>query len=114
MVEHSPVVTQIMEALARGDKMTAIRLARQVSGGSLQDAVAFVESRSGAVGGKIAQAAHAVVDQDGQRSHAQSVEHAIRANNRKPTVAMGDAPGNLRWVMIALGLLALAVWLLLG
>lgn len=109
---------QIMEALARGDKMAAIRLARQISGGSLKDVVAFVDTHSGpaarAAGTKIAQAATAAADRHGQHSHAQSMQRALSANDRKPTVAMGDAPGSLRWVMLVLGLLALAVWVMLG
>lgn len=112
------VKAQIMEALARGDKATAIRLARQISGNSLKDAVAFAEAHSSpaarAAGAKIAQAATAVAERHGQHSHAQAMQHALTANNRKPTVVSGDTPGSLRWVMLFLGLLALAAWLMLG
>lgn len=33
---------------------------------------------------------------------------------RTPTVVMGERPGTLRWMMVVLGLLALAVWLAFG
>lgn len=36
----------------------------------------------------------------------------LRASaERPPTVAPGDAPGGLRWILLVLGLVALAVWL---
>lgn len=118
MAENTSINGQILEALARGDKMTAIRLARQSGVGGLKEAVEFVESHGGDARGipqrvqKAVDAARSDSGQHGQHSHAQSMQHALRANNRRPTVVAGDAPGNLRWVMIALGLLALAVWLL--
>lgn len=118
MAEQNPLGAQIMEALARGDKLTAIKLARQARNGSLKDAVEFVESHATpaarAAGARILDKAADVVSQHGQHVHAQSMQHALKSNNRRPTVVMGDAPGSLRWVMIALGLLALAAWLGFG
>lgn len=35
-------------------------------------------------------------------------------HERTPTVVMGERPGTLRWMMVVLGLLALAVWLAFG
>lgn len=121
MAATSALVQQIVEALARGDKITAIKLARQARGGSLKEAVELLESMSGndAKGiqlrvQKAVGAAREVAGQHHQQSHAQTMQAARQANNRKPTVVMGDAPGSMRWVMIVLGLLALAVWLMLG
>jgi hypothetical protein len=40
---------------------------------------------------------------------------ALRAHDeRPPTVAMGDAPGQLRWVLLVLFLLAAAAWIGFG
>lgn len=121
MAATSALVQQIVEALARGDKITAIKLARQARGGSLKEAVELLESMSGndAKGiqlrvQKAVGATREVAGQHHQQSHAQTMQAARQANNRKPTVVMGDAPGAMRWVMIVLGLLALAVWLMLG
>ena len=40
--------------------------------------------------------------------------NGLLAHKRPPTVAMGDTPGGLRWVLVVLGLLALAVWIAFG
>lgn len=120
MVANRALAQQIVEALARGDKMTAIKLARQ-AGGGLKEAVALVESMSGddAKGiqlrvKKVVSAAKEASGQHSQHTHAQDMQATRQANNRKPTVVMGDAPGSMRWVMIVLGLLALAAWIMLG
>lgn len=118
MAATSALVQQIVEALARGDKMTAIKLARQASGGSLKEAVELLESMSGndAKGiqlgvQKAMAAAKEISGHHGQRSHAEDMRAALQANNRRPTVVMGETPGALRWVLIVLGIVALAAWM---
>ena len=115
------VAQQIVEALARGDKLTAIKLARQSGGGSLKEAVELIESMSGndARGiqlrvQKAINAAKQAAGEHDQHTHAQSMQAARQANNRRPTVVMGDAPGSMRWVLIALAVGAGAVGLILG
>ncbi len=121
MAANKALAQQIVEALARGDKITAVKLARQASGGDLKEAVALVESMSGndarGIQLRVQQAVKAAREAAGQparHDHAQSMQAARQANNRRPTVVMGDAPGAMRWVLIALGLMALAGWLMMG
>lgn len=109
------LATQVMQALARGDKIAAAKLVRQAGVGSLREAMQYVEAqaatRAPAASGKIQRAA---ADLHGLQPHARSAAQALHAHNRTPTVVMGETPGQLRWVMIVLGLLALAVWLAFG
>ncbi len=118
MAMDDALAARIRDALVRGDKIEAIKLARQAQGGSLKDAVAFIAAQVGS--GVHVDAKQRVDAQVGtarnheQRSHAQDMRTALRANNRRPTVVMGDRPGAMRWVMIALGLVALAAWMAIG
>lgn len=121
MAVNKAMAAQIVEALARGDKLSAIKLARQAGVGSLKEAVTLVESMSGTDAQgiqlqiqKAVTAAKDVAGHHGQKSHAQAMHEALQANNRKPTVVSGDTPGNLRWVMLVLGLVALAAWMAMG
>ena len=115
------VAQQIVEALARGDKIAAIKLARQSGDGSLKEAVELIESMSGndARGiqlrvQKAVSAARQAAGEHDPHTHAQSMQAARQANNRRPTVVMGDRPGAMRWVLVALGLAGLAVWWTMG
>jgi hypothetical protein len=58
-----------------------------------------------------AQARAAVADAGGLAKGRQATP--IQAQ-RPPTVAMGDPPGQLRWVLIVLALLAIAGWMVFG
>lgn len=113
------LAAQVMQALARGDKIAAVKLVREAGVGSLREAMQYVEaqavSRNPAVKEGLQRAAQgAAADLHGLQSHARSAAQALPAHNRTPTVVMGEAPGHLRWVMIVLGLLALAAWLAFG
>lgn len=121
MAVNKAVAAQIVEALARGDKLSAIKLARQAGVGSLKEAAALIESMSGndAQGiqlrvQKAVNSTKALAGEHGQHTHAQSMQAARQANNRRPTVVMGDRPGAMRWVLVALGLAGLAVWWTMG
>ena len=109
------LAAQVMQALARGDKLAAVKLVREAGAGSLREAMQYVEaqavSRNPAMKDGLQRAA---ADLHGLQSHARSAAQALHAHNRTPTVVMGEAPGHLRWVMIVLGLLALAAWLAFG
>ena len=111
MAVNKAVAAQIVEALARGDKLGAIKLARQAGVGSLKEAATLIESMSGndAQGIQL-RVQKALAGEHGQHTHAQSMQAARQANNRRPTVVMGDRPGAMRWVLVALGLAGLAVW----
>lgn len=105
------IARQAMEALARGDKIGAIKLIRQAGGGSLTDAVKAIEALGAQQARSGSQALrHAAMDVRGGEAHAKSVRQAQMAHHRKPTVEMGDKPGSVRWVMIFLAAVALAVW----
>ena len=113
------LATQVMQALARGDKIGAVKLVRQAGVGSLREAMQYVEvqaaSRAPAAGETARRAIQgAGTDLHGLQAHARSAAQALQAHTRTPTVVMGETPGQLRWVMIVLGLLALAAWLALG
>ncbi len=108
------LATQVMQALARGDKLAAVKLVREAGVGSLREAMQYVEaqavSRNPAVRG-IDEAKDAM---HGAQAHARDAMQALHARKRTPTVVMGEAPGSLRWMMIVLFLLALAAWLAFG
>lgn len=103
------LATQVMQALARGDKLAAVKLVREAGVGSLREAMQYVDAPAVKEGVQ-----RAAADVHGLQLHARSAAQALHAHNRTPTVVMGEAPGQLRWVMIVLGLLALAAWLAFG
>ena len=108
------LATQVMRALARGDKIAAVKLVREAGVGSLREAMQVVEAHAAGrnpMADGIDGAKDAVHD---AKTHARSTLQALRAHNRTPTVVMGETPGSLRWVMIVLCLLALAAWLAFG
>ena len=116
--EH--LVQKVREALARGDQDGAVALLRGAELPAIRQAIAELralpadEQRAmklllGRVARQAAAGASDVAD------HAKQLPKlALRAHRRIPTVEMGEKPGSLRWVMIVLGLLALAAWLAFG
>lgn len=121
MMANELLATQVMQALARGDKVAAVKLVREAGIGSLREAMQYVEAqavtRNPALKDELQRAAQGIAaghERHGLRSHASNATEALRAHNRRPTVEMGDAPGGLRWVMLVLGLLALSVWWAFG
>lgn len=121
MPTNELLATQVMQALARGDKLAAVKLVREAGIGSLREAMQYVDAQAGSCGPaakeELQRAAQGIAngrDRHGLQAHAKSATQALRAHHRTPTVEMGDAPGNLRWVMLVLFLLAVAVWLGFG
>ncbi|WP_449447355.1 hypothetical protein [Thermomonas brevis] len=109
------LATQVMQALARGDKIAAVKLVREAGVGSLREAMQYVETQAVSRAPTVKEGVQrAASDLHGLQAHARSAAQALHAHNRTPTVVMGEAPGQLRWVMIVLGLLALAAWLAFG
>ncbi len=125
MTNGEQTAADVMRALAQGDKSAVIRMLREAGAPALKQVLAEVQaqakaqhaSQSGGVQAikarlEAGKAAGAKTDvQHGIHGHAQATREALRANGRTPTVMMGDTPGGLRWVLLVLGLLALAAWL---
>lgn len=119
---NEDLAKQVMQALASGDRTRAAGLLRAAGMPAMRQALdqfkvqaenerqalkALGDSAHGAVGKAGNQGAQV-------RAQAQGALQALRAHKRPPTVEMGETPGSLRWLMIVLGLLALAVWLAFG
>ena len=126
MAIDEALATQVLQALARGDRIAAVKLVRQMSGSSLRDAVQFVEAQAAGARGRalkqdMQRAAAGGVppprippvrdERHGLQAHARNEMQALRAHDRTPTVEMGDAPGGPRWLLPVLCLLVLVAWL---
>jgi|UPI0003F9C85F hypothetical protein len=122
MMANEDLAKQVMQALAGGDRTRAAGLLRAAGMPAMRQALdqfkaqaenerralkALGDSAHGAVGNVGSQGEQA-------RTQAQSALQALRTHKHPPTVEMGEKPGSLRWVMIVLGLLALAAWLAFG
>jgi len=105
----------VIDALRRGDKMTAIKLVREVTGDDLKAALTLVQqvadqlkerpqSHSGP---------HEVPETKGQREVRERTE-SVLSKQHPPTVTAGDSGG--RGLIAALLLIALAalIWWALG
>lgn len=116
---NEDLAKQVMQALARGDRAGAAGLMRSAGMPAMRQALdqfkAQAESERQALKalGTSSREAVGKIETRGARvqAHAQG---ALRAYRRPPTVEMGEKPGSLRWMMIVLGLLALAAWLAFG
>jgi hypothetical protein len=95
----------VIEALLRGDKMTAIKLVRELTGDDLRAAMQMVQQIAGQLQsqGKHHSGPHQVPETEGQR---ESREHTadIMAGKRVPTVMPGDQGGRglVWWLLIVL------------
>ncbi len=105
----------VIDALMRGDKMGAIKLFREATGGDLQAAMQMVQQVA-------AQLQAAKTDHSGQHhlpetqgqldSRARTAD--FMASHRTPTVMPGDNGGRgLSWLLV-LVIMALAVWAMFG
>lgn len=108
------LATQVMQALARGDKIAAVKLVREAGIGSLREAMQYVEAQAVSRNPATRAIDEAKGAMHGVQEHAHTALQALHARHRTPTVVMGEKPGSLRWVMIVLFLLALAAWLAFG
>ena len=105
----------VIDALMRGDKMTAIKLVRELTGDDLKSAMQMVQQVSTQMqAGKTNQN---VIDHSsetkGQRDNrARTAE--LMLGHRTPTVMPGDNGGRgLSWLFVLVAA-ALAVWFLFG
>ena len=126
-----PLPPQLLAALRRGDRLTALRLIRETYGNDLDLAQAMqileghLRALAGQAGGKAAKAAQAVERAaEAAGARAAQAEHDARAAlatakaraqqvlaaGRAPTVMPGDRPGGMRWLLLALATLAAAAW----
>ena len=108
------LATQVMQALARGDKIAAVKLVREAGIGSLREAMQYVEAQAVSRNPTTRAIDEAKGAMHSVQEHAHTAWQALHARKRTPTVVMGEAPGSLRWMMIVLFLLALAAWLAFG
>lgn len=105
----------VIDALLRGDKMEAIKLLREATGGDLKSAMEMVQQvaaqvqvakRSGAHSGP-----HHQPETQGQRENRERTE-TILSGHRTPTVMPGDRGGLglVVWVLIAAALAGAWFW----
>lgn len=135
MAQRTQVPQEAVDALQRGDLLAAFKSIRAQGGGvnlqsigNVLEAHARQYAEQQAAGRKappplpqvsasqsVAQAKQAARDVAGKAALAGAMaDNGLQAHKRPPTVAMGDTPGGLRWVLVVLGLLALAVWVAFG
>ncbi|WP_240098268.1 hypothetical protein [Thermomonas flagellata] len=126
-----PLPPQLVAALRRGDRLTALRLIRETYGNDLDLAQAMqileghLRALAGQAGGKAAKAAqraaHAASQAGAEAAPAEQAARAALATakartqhgltaGRPPTVMPGDRPGGMRWLLLALAALAAAAW----
>ena len=116
--EH--LVQKVREALARGDQAGAVALLRGADLPAIRQAIGELR----ALPAEEQRAMKLLVGRVARQAAAGAAEVAedakdlarplVRGSRRIPTVEMGEKPGSLRWVIIVLGLLALAAWLAFG
>ena len=119
---NEDLAKEVMQALARGDRAGAAGLLRGAGMPAMRQALdqfraqAENEHRALKALGSSTRETAAKIETQGARVQAQTQAalQALRTHKRPPTVEMGETPGSLRWVMIVLGLLALAAWLAFG
>lgn len=106
MSTHSlPLPPAALAALQRGDLLAAIHAVREAGGIDLPEARRLVREQA-----RVA-ALHA---RDARREGADTLRARLARDPRRvATVAPGDAPGHLRWLVLVV-VLSVAAWLALG
>ena len=134
MAQRTQVPQEAVDALQRGDLLAAFKSIRAQGGAvNLQSigkvlethARQYAEQQASArqrppplplpqASRSMAQAKQAARDVASRAAATGPVADLRKlAHKRPPTVAMGDAPGGLRWVLVVLALLAVAAWMML-
>ena len=120
----------VVEALMRGDKMGAVKLIREATGGDLKGAMAMVQTYAQQMGDADKQRQRIRADDGhGEVSSKRGAElsdhlskglsegradmEALMNTTRPPTVMPGDGATH-QWVWLLLGVVALAAWLFFG
>lgn len=98
----NPLSKQVLDALARGDKLGAIKLMREAGAPDLRSALEAIEAQAA----KVPRARKPDAAAHPQAAPPRQVKQA-----RTPTVAMGDPPGQLRWFLVVIALLMAAIWI---
>ena len=130
MAQRTQVPQEAVDALQRGDLLAAFKTIRQQGGGVNLQAIGNVletharqYAQQQAAGKPQVQAAAVKARQvvgsatdaaEASRQQAAEAMRTLMQRKQAPTVAMGDAPGSLRWVLLVLALLAAAVVLVFG
>jgi hypothetical protein len=121
---------EVVAALLRGDKIGAVKLIREATGGDLKGAMALIQSYSQQMGDADKQRQRIRADDGhGEVSSKRGAElsdhlskglsegraevQAFMNKTRPPTVMPGDGV-SLRWLWMLLGALAIVVWLYFG
>lgn len=105
MTAGNPLSMQVLEALARGDKLGAIKLMREAGAPNLRAALQAIEAQASAASQARKLGPPALPNGAPARPAMQP---------RTPTVAMGDPPGQLRWLLVVVALLVAAAWIAFG
>ncbi|MEQ1514177.1 MAG: hypothetical protein ABL934_16060 [Lysobacteraceae bacterium] len=121
---------EVVAALMRGDKIGAIKLIREATGGDLKGAMAMIQTYAQQMGDAEKQRQRIRTD-DGHgdvssKRGAELSDHlskglsdgraerdALMNKTRPPTVMAGDSASS-HWVWLLLGLLAIAAWIFFG
>jgi len=112
----------VIDALLRGDKMGAIKLLREASGGDLKSAMAMIqnlavriaEQQQGGTGdqpGDHSGAHHLGATAAQIASRAETL--SVMSKSHPPTVMPGDGATH-QWVWLLIGVVALAAWFFFG
>lgn len=107
----------VIDALLRGDKMTAIKLVREATGDDLKSAMQMVQQiaaqmQAGKAAGTHAGPHHQPETKGQRESRERSQE--LMAGRHTPTVMPGDQGGRGASVVFLLALAAATVWFLFG
>lgn len=120
-----PLPPDAVAALQRGDWISAIRAIRQAGGLDLQAAKRaleahareYAEAQARARGSNAAPAtadARQAIREVAAKARVESAGRPgpnLAPGKRQPTVAMGDRPGEMRWLLVALSAAAGMAWL---
>ena len=120
-----PLPPDAVAALQRGDWISAIRAIRQAGGLDLQAAKRaleahareYAEAQARARGGNAAPAtadARQAIREVAAKARVESAARPgpnLALGKRQPTVAMGDRPGETRWLLVAMSAAAGMAWL---
>ncbi len=120
------VPPSVIAALQRGDKMGAIKLLREASGGDLKSAMAMIQNlavrvaeqqnggsgdRSGDQSGNHSGPHHLGATAAQIASRAETI--SVMSKSHPPTVMPGDGATH-QWVWLLIGVVALAAWVFFG
>lgn len=115
------VPQSVIDALLRGDKMGAIKLLRDASGGDLKSAMGMIQNLAMRLPADQQRRGDRAGDHSGPHNlGATAAQIASRAEtasvmskSHPPTVMPGDG-ANHQWVWLLVGVIALAAWFFFG